>query len=115
MTLKNHRTPEQLIADGFSLNPQCKLKSHDNCIIENEFSSDGKIYHKIRQMSKGERMVFDDAEAREKKGEEVFTSFQPFALMAEFHKQKWNIDATKDKYGNIHLKISKYKKRGKRI
>ncbi|MGI0021455.1 MAG: hypothetical protein ACRD9Q_01210 [Nitrososphaeraceae archaeon] len=54
------------------------------------------------------KLVCDRYEKRCKEGKEVFFQFIPFELIDEF---RYDVKATKDKQGNIHIKISREKKK----
>lgn len=103
--MKGEKTPEQLIAERFALIPKCdKSIPKKNRIAYQEFGSDGKLYSKIRRMSKQEQRVFDESEEENRSGKCVYLRFEPFNLMLKF---PYDIGVEKDKRGNVTVIISK--------
>jgi hypothetical protein len=111
--MKGNRTPQQLIADGFSLKPKCpKNIPKKNMISHGEFGTDGKMYHRIERMDKTTQKLFDKSDRMTKQGKQIWYRYEPFTLFFTFAK-KYDIDVKKDKRGNVTVIISKAKPQDK--
>ncbi len=106
---KNSQSHQQLVDRGFSLKHPTK-KQPKGCITSVEFGNNGRRYYQVMKMSRSEKKIFSDSDKLRKAGKDVTFSWEPMSIMTDFM-DKYHLEAKKDKQGNIHIDITRHKKK----
>ena len=63
----------------------------------------------ISELTERDYKIFDKWDNNYHAGKEVLYEFKPLNCMMDWHRSGWKVEASKDEYGNIELKITKKK------